>query len=251
MDNQFGADVMKNVNSYRVPIYLPTFWSIKVARSSERAPLVSVSPQPFNHLLSIFCWYPDQHQPQLWSYNLYFVTSASVTVIISSHILFVLRNWLTFYISYFDLAFSAPASEPSKIDTPNVDVEKSKDPIIQPLEAKHAIAPISAAIFPEQEQDASSAEIRVPVDNANRLLYDLDATVNNMFDNSNMPTAKVEKSEDESIVDGVQVYSAANRELDFFPRQNDGSHQGQASVVTQLENLEKRLLVCIFVGLFF
>lgn len=130
-------------------------------------------------------------------------------------------------------------------------MEKSKDPIIQPLEAKHAIAPISAAIFPEQEQDASSAEIRVPVDNANRLLYDLDATVNNMFDNSNMPTAKVEKSEDESIVDGVQVYSAANRELDFFPRQNDGSHQGQASVVTQLENLEKRLLVCIFVGLFF
>ena len=91
---------------------------------------------------------------------------------------------------------------------------------------------------PEETQDASSAEIKIPVDNANKLLYDLDATVNKMFDDT--AVAKEEKSDDGGVED-PQVYSAANRELDFYPRQSQANQQ--AALVTQLENLEKRLLV--------
>lgn len=90
-----------------------------------------------------------------------------------------------------------------------------------------------------EENDSSSAEIRVPVANANKLLYDLDATVNQMFADST--PGKEEKSADVGIED-AQVYSAANRELDFYPRQTDAAHQS-ATLVTQLEGLEKRLLV--------
>lgn len=92
--------------------------------------------------------------------------------------------------------------------------------------------------------DASSAAIRIPVDNANKLLYDLDAQIRQLFDESSILPVKEEKSEDAGEVEDVQSYSAANRELDIYPRQNDVTTQ-QASLTMQLENLEKRLLVFI------
>lgn len=59
---------------------------------------------------------------------------------------------------------------------------------------------------------------------------------------------KEEKSDDngEMMIDDVQSYSAAaaNRELDLFPRQTESNAQ-QASLLLQLENLEKRLLVSL------
>ncbi|KAH9426480.1 hypothetical protein DERP_013662 [Dermatophagoides pteronyssinus] len=97
-------------------------------------------------------------------------------------------------------------------------------------------------------QDASSAAIRIPVDNANKLLYDLDAQVRQLFDDTTMIPMKEEKSDDngEMMIDDVQSYSAAaaNRELDLFPRQTESNAQ-QASLLLQLENLEKRLLSTI------
>ena len=121
--------------------------------------------------------------------------------------------------------YSAPATELR--EKLSIDLAPETDAAI--LQTKNAQL--------DQEQDASSAAIKIPVDNANKLLYDLDATVKQLFDNK----VKEEKSED-AIVDDAQVYSAANRELDFYPRQTETTHQG-ASLVTQLENLEKRLLV--------
>ncbi|OTF83362.1 hypothetical protein BLA29_006402 [Euroglyphus maynei] len=95
-------------------------------------------------------------------------------------------------------------------------------------------------------QDASSAAIRIPVDNANKLLYDLDAQVRQLFDESSLLPMKEEKSDDNGeIIDDVQSYSAAaNRELDIYPRQTETNAQ-QASLTLQLENLEKRLLTTI------
>lgn len=92
--------------------------------------------------------------------------------------------------------------------------------------------------------DASSAAIRIPVDNANKLLYDLDAQIRQLFDESSILPVKEEKSEDAGEVEDVQSYSAANRELDIYPRQDVTTQQ--ASLTMQLENLEKRLLVFSF-----
>ena len=50
-------------------------------------------------------------------------------------------------------------------------------------------------------------------------------------------------------MDDVQSYSAANRELDIYPRQTETNAQ-QASLTIQLENLEKRLLVSLFTSMF-
>lgn len=88
-------------------------------------------------------------------------------------------------------------------------------------------------------QDASSAMLKIPVDNANKLLYDLDAQVKRLFDDSTL-SGKEEKSDDSGIEE-PQTYSAANRELDFQPRQSPTNQP--ASLIVQLENLEKRLLV--------
>ncbi|UXI14550.1 hypothetical protein NH340_JMT00493 [Sarcoptes scabiei] len=98
------------------------------------------------------------------------------------------------------------------------------------------------------EQDASSDAIKVPVDNANKLLYDLDVQVRQMFDDdfSLLPMLKEEKSDDgePEIHEQIQTYSASNREMNIHPRQTDPNAQ-QASLTTQLENLEKRLLSTI------
>lgn len=122
--------------------------------------------------------------------------------------------------------------------------EKSPAPIAVPAPAVVPVAkPVKVA--PEQEQDASSAELRGPVASANKLLYDLEGTVQQMFEDSTNAAAaagKEEKSIDD-VVEEAQVYSAANRELDFFPRQSAGQSAQAASLVAQLENLERRLLV--------
>ncbi|KAH7637522.1 hypothetical protein HUG17_8626 [Dermatophagoides farinae] len=130
----------------------------------------------------------------------------------------------------------------------------------QPKQQQQPAAAASAAeIIPDEklagknddknDQDASSAAIRIPVDNANKLLYDLDAQVRQLFDESSLLPIKEEKSEDDGgetavAVDDVQSYSAANRELDIYPRQTETNAQ-QASLTIQLENLEKRLLSTI------
>ena len=134
----------------------------------------------------------------------------------------------------------------------------------QPKPQQQPAAAAAAEIIPDEklagknddknDQDASSAAIRIPVDNANKLLYDLDAQVRQLFDESSLLPIKEEKSEDDGgetavAVDDVQSYSAANRELDIYPRQTETNAQ-QASLTIQLENLEKRLLVSLFTSMF-
>lgn len=123
--------------------------------------------------------------------------------------------------------------------------EEPATPIAVPVPV--AVVPVAkpVKVAPEQEQDASSAELRGPVASANKLLYDLEGTVQQMFEDSTNAAAaagKEEKSIDD-VVEEAQVYSAANRELDFFPRQTAGQNAQTASLVAQLENLERRLLV--------
>lgn len=128
-------------------------------------------------------------------------------------------------------------------------------------------AVVVAAAVPEASTGESGkgvqedvSNIRLPVDAANKLLYDLDAQVKKLFDGTEAPV-KEEKSGDDladpqhgpsssssAVGSGAgadslaHIYAAANRELDFHPRQSDGNAQG-ASLILQLENLEKRLLV--------
>lgn len=126
------------------------------------------------------------------------------------------------------IAIATPVPEP---EVKALEVAKPEEPKVQ---AKNG----------QEEQDASSAAIKIPVDNANKLLYDLDAQVKQLFVDSSIPI-KEEKSDDSGVSgepEAVHSYSAANRELsDIVPRQSPPNQP--ASLVTQLENLEKRLLV--------
>lgn len=134
----------------------------------------------------------------------------------------------------------AVASPSAVVASP--EVVSSSAAVSTPVVENQSLQPKSSQ--EEQRQDSiSSAAIKIPVDNANKLLYDLDAQVKQMFDDTKVVAAKGEKSS-ESTEDGAHAYIATNRELaDFYPRQSETATPN--SLVTQLENLEKRLLVCI------
>jgi len=144
---------------------------------------------------------------------------------------------------------AAPAAAPIVPVAPVVKEEPSAPVAVPVPVAVVPVVPIAkpVKVAPEQEQDASSAELRGPVASANKLLYDLEGTVQQMFEDSTNAAAaagKEEKSIDD-VVEEAQVYSAANRELDFFPRQTAEQTAQSASLVAQLENLERRLLKTI------